>query len=591
MDEEKRRSLLESCREASRLLEEIHPVIVPWALANGDLPDRLADAVSRIRDMAKQIPKEWVPMNGAQVAIASVLCDPGRLEEFTTHAQGRLSDAAAGLLRMFQERAAFLTAFTSVEALGDDLFSIRDESSGKKIVLESPSLAEVSRNPAWLYFTLLFWNGACFQATGPLHYYRGIDHVDLHYYASLVDADLYARAGLSAVMSTFPERFIILDAFSEIPSIGHRGERLYACTTTIEDVRIDPSALSEAFDIEEAGDTIRLRLKGSEPPLAAADVYWKPAERRAFIHTSGLEGHRRIAAALAGSVEVPPEPRLAISVNMEVIASKTLGVEPAVAAWERPFEPPPPTAEQEAELGRMNALLGDLVEATNHGRSYDLANLAARHRVSLEIAREAERILRRKDDSMAIDIDGGLPGVPVPPPSERVKYHDPLGDCGVFRFSTGEEAQRLFAELRDRIEALRPGARVSRTRTLLALPTLPTVLEEIDDRKDDPSGYLLKHTLYLLCHAGGEYHGSDDYAAEVLRLFWQVVPGSKERADLRRFVRQYSIWCREVLVRSGLAEAEPADGGGDALPVKPGAPFRLRASAFFRAWAGLRKRR
>jgi len=87
----------------------------------------------------------------------------------------------------------------------------------------------------------------------------------------------------------------------------------------------------------------------------------------------------------------------------------------------------------------------------------------------------------------------------------------------------------------------------------------------------------------------GEYHGSDDYAAEVLRLFWHVVPGSKERADLRRFVRQYSTWCREVLVRSGLAEAESVDGGGDQKPAKPSAPFPLRAGPFFRAWAGLRK--
>ena len=32
---------------------------------------------------------------------------------------------------------------------------------------------------------------------------------------------------------------------------------------------------------------------------------------------------------------------------------------------------------------------------------------------------------------------------------------------------------------------------------------------------------VLKYSMYLLCGAGSEFHGTEDYAAEILRLFWQ----------------------------------------------------------------------
>jgi hypothetical protein len=124
--------------------------------------------------------------------------------------------------------------------------------------------------------------------------------------------------------------------------------------------------------------------------------------------------------------------------------------------------------------------------------------------------------------------------------SSRLKYCEKLNRCPVFRFHTGEETRRLFAD--------------------------------------------------LLCHAGGEPHGTDDCAAEVLRLFWQALVGSKERAELRRFVRQYSIWSREVLVRTGIAEEEAGEGVRPPQTTKPGTPFRIRATPFLIAWAGLRKR-
>jgi hypothetical protein len=428
-------------------------------------------------------------------------------------------------------------------------------------LLCSSALAESIKSNPESYLTLLFSNGSCLQTIGPLHVYRGLASVDFHYYARLLRPDLYDRSGLSAVMTEVPENLVILDAFTEVPAIGHRGKRLYCCSSSFTATALDPAALSSSFDVEEAKGSMRFRLKGSDPPFALADLYWNPAGDEAFIYSKNWDDYQRIVAAVAAHLDAPSEPQMVCTQNMEVIAKNLLGVQPPVLAWQAPFEPPPASPQEEESTRRINALLQDLADG------------------------EIEEMLKSQARSMAIDVPGGLTGVPALPPSGRMYLQADLHSCKLFRFRTGDEAQRFFKDLAAGVEALRPKSRVSRTRTMLTLATLPTVLEEIDDPPgEDPSHTVIKYSMYLLCRAGSEYHSTADYATEILRLFWQVLVPSRERADFRRFTRQYAIWCRQTLVRTGLAEENGQEKSG-----RPGAPFSMRTAPFFKAWVRLGK--
>jgi hypothetical protein len=577
---------MEKCRLTSILLQEIQPDLVPWAVKKGDLEQRFSEALSRIKEQARKFPKGWVPLTSGQLGACWAFQNPARIEEYLSGTGRNLSSGAVRLLHQLEEHPAFFTAFRVEKALGDDLFEIDDYSSGEVHLLFSPALAQSITSKPMSYQTLLFSNGSSLQAIGPLHYFRGLGSADFHYYAAHLHQDLYEQSGLSAVMTEMPERFVILDAFTEVPMIGHGGQLLYCCTSAFTAASLDPASLSSSFDVEEAQAKFRFRLKGSNPPFATADLYWDPSNHEAFIYAKNPEDYRKVVRALAGKLEAPLDPQLTCTQIMEIIARNLLGAEPPVLAWERPFEPPPAGPEEEAALKRLNALLQDLAEAANYGRTYDLERLAARHGVALDAARELEEGLRSRERSMEIDVPGGLDGVPALPPSGRRYMTDNLRSCTLFRFSTGEEAQRLFTTLAAGVESARPKARVSRTRIMLTLATLPDVLEEIDlpPGENDAAHTVLKYSMYLLCRAGSDFHGTEDYAAEILRLFWQVLVPSRERAGFRRFVRQYAIWCRELLVRVGLAEDDGQAKGG-----KPGAPFRMRSTPFFKAWARLGK--
>ena len=280
------------------------------------------------------------------------------------------------------------------------MFEIRDYATNDVCLLLSPALADSVKSRPESYLTLLFTNGSCLQTIGPLHYYQGLASMDFHYYAKLLRPDLYQQSGLSAVMTDTPEDFVILDVFTEIPSIGHKGKRLFSCSSTFVATSLDQSALSSSFDIEDAQGKMRFRLKGNNPPFATADLYWDPSKQEAFIYTKNKEDYDRIALALKSQLEAPPEPQVFATQIMEIAARELLGVEPPVIAWEKAFEPPPDSPEVEEAINYINALLQDLADATNHGRAYDLQKLAARHGVPMEETRQAEQALTRQAESM-----------------------------------------------------------------------------------------------------------------------------------------------------------------------------------------------
>ncbi len=95
-------------------------------------------------------------------------------------------------------------------------------------------------------------------------------------------------------MTAFPESFVILDAFAEIPPIAHRGRRLFACWSSFNLAALDPGPLSESLEREEAGGILRFRLPGSQSPMMSADFYWDTQGHEALIYAK----HGRTMSAL-----------------------------------------------------------------------------------------------------------------------------------------------------------------------------------------------------------------------------------------------------------------------------------------------------
>jgi hypothetical protein len=251
--------------------------------------------------------------------------------------------------------------------------------------------------------------------------------------------------------------------------------------------------------------------------------------------------------------------------------------------YERRIEPPTKDPAAERELAKINALMRALTERSNAGMDYSLEELAAHHGVSLENARAVEASLRRLETRWSIDVEGGFTDIHRLSPTDVQRLAPPLEKCLLFSLHEGVNVQRLFQTILPGVEGLASGIRGSREPIKLA--NLPRLLVDFDYAEwQEERNAVLKYTLFLLCLKGGEYEDVRDYAAEILKLFWQVLLPGKERMHIRRFVKQYAIYCRATLARAGLIDIEDAV---TAAPSAPGMPFRMKSSVFLSAWISL----
>jgi hypothetical protein len=155
----------------------------------------------------------------------------------------------------------------------------------------------------------------------------------------------------------------------------------------------------------------------------------------------------------------------------------------------------------------------------------------------------------------------------------------------VFVFLDSPRVRELFASLQRHIEKRfpqrEPGAFSGPPISLEALPEWIENLYFDSQSRNDFT--FLNVALHMLCSRGAEMEPVRDYAAEVLRLFWQVFLPSKEPRKLERFIGTFGRFCYAVLYRGGLADIDPVVT--EAMAKR--AEFRMRPSAFIRAWANL----
>ncbi len=143
---ETRAQLLEKCRQASIVLDEVLETLIPWGVESERLDERLLAALDKIKDQVNKFPSNWIPMIMAQIGSGSGLRDGARIEAYRSGPGRGLSADAARFLGAVQDEPAFFTAFAVEVDHGDDLFEVRDFSSDKVHLLYSPALGETAKN-------------------------------------------------------------------------------------------------------------------------------------------------------------------------------------------------------------------------------------------------------------------------------------------------------------------------------------------------------------------------------------------------------------------------------------------------------------
>ena len=574
------KSMLNTCERTSRTLGSVEEDVLLWAVRKEKVLGAYNSYMRKKRLLTDKLPEDWHDMTASQVAAGQIFLYPNRIRKFLHNHRDMLRAEEAALLQHFVQEPWFYAAFILKDVLELDFFTVVDVETGNELLLHSPAVREIYRRGARLYLTLLFHNGECYQTFGPLHYYRGFQPYDFEYFAKQLSPLFYGENGLSATIATNPAPFLLLDTSTEHPPIAHRDKIVQICCHELSLNDFNPERYSDKLDIDTKGEIIRCRLKGEPNPFLSASIFYDSKKRKLFARATRIELYQETRGILAGDIEIPEQPYWFASMNMYIavreILDKDIPAAPYLDLFEEDRKPPSP--EEKEQLDTLNAFIMELNQRHNEGLPVSLDELARKHGISTDVARQAAEILHKAVSKFELDIAGGLEGYRPPPPVDRQKFRASPWENGVFVFLESPRVRKLFRESFSQRDTGATGGPPD------SLEAFPRWLEELyfdDQAREDFT--LLNISLHLLCSRGEETEAVRDYAVEVLRLFWQVFVPAKEPQHMEAFVEKFALFCYQVLYLGGLADIDPVVTNRNAQKAEYG----LRPSAFFRAWASL----
>jgi hypothetical protein len=355
--------------------------------------------------------------------------------------------------------------------------------------------------------------------------------------------------------------------------MAHRGKRITFCFHTLPAPGFDPEALRGRgrFTTEASGPITRLCLDGKDSPFDLAHVYYDGSSNALAVHATGMDNYGALRDLIMPDTVFPEQPFWMSTANMTVAAMKVLKKERPEESFSRAFDEEEPAPEAEEAIKALNAFMREATELSNHGLPVHYEKLAEEHGIPVETARQVERMIVRQEKQFSISLEGGIPGFTPPPPAIRMKMRGPLAESELFVFGSGDRAREQFREHAAGFAGL---ARTVGKETP-GFEEMPAIIDDLSLKHwDTTNSTILTYSLMLLLAAGKEFRPADDYASEILRLFWQVLIPNRGKKSIRRFLESYTSYCEKILAPAGLIETEGGAEGG----------CRVRRTRFLEEW-------
>lgn len=342
--------------------------------------------------LLEELAPEWV-YGFTEQYIAAQLFGPRRL--LKAYMPDRRIQNRSSRERSFLEAKLFNPwrfAFLRIkEELGRDFFKMHNVLTDETLLLYSPGVGKYEEEGAnSLYFSLLTFNGECYQTYGPIIRFVGLQPFDLLYFAGQLDHAIAEYSAVDAKLQEDPLPFMLLVVSSRFPLSYHKDDQLVISLTKLPLASLDVERWRDAFKIEKQKGVYQFTLKrwGRHPHFA--HCHYAPDDG-VFVASAGTDRawKRLVDEIRAQGVELDGEPRIYTTVMGRIAAQRVLGRSGAKSPYADLFIPEVTPAEQEG-LDRANYFLSLLVPYLNEGRDYDLGKLAAEADLAYEEAQIIE---------------------------------------------------------------------------------------------------------------------------------------------------------------------------------------------------------
>ncbi len=368
------------CDENSRLIRAVlDDFLIPYAAAIEKLVPLMERQIKKYNRTTQDWPASYLNYLKSEYIAHRIFSRSGFITRYLNHSEVNNLPQQQDQFLEFYTKHPWRYSFAEIlEKKEDALFEMEDVMTGERYLLYSPGMqsTEAEQHPR-LWFTLVAYNGKCWQTFGLIIPLKAFTVDDIFFFATEINPQIEDEDMLMEEVERNPFPFFMLLSASNMPVVVSRGYETVQCYSTdvIED--LDVVGLSGLFTKAWSEDVYRLTLNkyGEFPHYAIA--FYNERKKELLRTAMTMKGFEELTLALAtAGHSLNLEAGIAVSSVMILIAEKILNKRIELNPYENLFKLRV-DEEESQNLEQMNRFLQLVLPYYNTGKEIDVKKLAA----------------------------------------------------------------------------------------------------------------------------------------------------------------------------------------------------------------------
>jgi len=569
------------CHYVSSLLDETEKLIFLWADKRFPWKKEFDRSIARMEDTVQRMPKNWYGLTLMQYVFGKLFGYPDNLRKFRKQNNDILTENQLKFVSLFSEKPWGYSCYRVKEKIKKDLFLIYDFTRDEEKILYSPGTEKNIKTGSKLFFSLLYDNGLCFQAAGPIFAFMGIRPDDFEYTAMELNPPLYQKAGSGPVILQNTVPFMCFSFYSDIPVMKFRNHTVYHhfTFTDLPPGKTAPPPEGITADSKKGVTRYFCDAPEGEPIFDQPILYIDKKRKLALLYGASKESYQKGAELFSDMVSFDKEPEWICSIVIIEALKDILPKLDSFNYYSEIFETREDKYEESKELEQVNRMTAEYIDAFNRGEPPPTAEyLAEKYNLPLDNVISLLDSVKETTEKYTLKVQGGIPGFSTPPPLIKQKFMYTFSENPLFTPDNNEKAEKLYKSME------------KRRLHLLSKEDIPGIdfenaadlVERLHEETfKNPEEYPLLFFLYLLHEAGDRFRPVKEYMVEYMKTFWQLHFENREDIEWKEMETLIRFYFFNVLWTAGLVDTKPDDPG---LSWMKTTRYNVRASDFFKTW-------
>ncbi|MBI9097910.1 MAG: hypothetical protein JEY91_05510, partial [Spirochaetaceae bacterium] len=239
-----------AAKEFNVNLEHLENRVFSWGIRKYKLDKSFKKNHGHYMDQYEGFPENYQSMMVASWMFSRVILDPVLLGKFSRNEKESLFPIHNEYLKFWKENPPIWSLFSILKKKDDDIFEIKDQLTGKIMLIHSRGLANMEPDKP-IISALMPMKEGFWLSYGIFHQYKSCQPYHLLDLIRFMDYQLYDEEDLTSFIHKHYARFFQIDHTMESPPVFNKKDLIERNWTEIILPGFDPESLSDSVHVAQ----------------------------------------------------------------------------------------------------------------------------------------------------------------------------------------------------------------------------------------------------------------------------------------------------------------------------------------------------